>query len=182
MIPVLRTIAREVAASLVSEAIGDGSLGKLQEPTNQMVVRNQLRLNEIAGRRQSCLSRVTRSVRHLKESRQESILEDTNIQVNGKDPKVGMDKAEEKLNKVFNETSSDQEQSGTDIEKISLDDFDDVDIETIEKLEKKGFRVIYPNLKYRKPKYQNVSEVLKYVESDTGKGEGVKLVIMNFND
>lgn len=69
-----------------------------------------------------------------------------------------------------------------DVEHIELDDLDDVDLATIKKLEEKGVRVIYPNLKYRKPKYENVGDILKYVESeDDGKG-GVKLVIMNFND
>ena len=38
-----------------------------------------------------------------------------------------------------------------------------------------------PNLKYAKPKYQNVESMLKYIESEDGKS-GVKLVIMNFND
>ncbi len=70
----------------------------------------------------------------------------------------------------------------SDIEQRELDDLDEVDLKTIKSLEKKGVRVIYPNLKYRKPKYHNVSEVLKYVESDKQTGEGVKLVIMNFND
>ena len=39
----------------------------------------------------------------------------------------------------------------------------------------------FPNLKYAKPKYQNMESVLKYIEQaqDTG---GFKLVIMNFND
>lgn len=69
-----------------------------------------------------------------------------------------------------------------DIEKTELDDLDDADLKTIKRLEKKGVKVIYPNLKYRKPKYHNVSGLLKYVESDKEKGEGVKLVIMNFND
>ena len=40
----------------------------------------------------------------------------------------------------------------------------------------------YPNLKYRKPKYENVESILKYVETPEEKGQGVKLVIMNFND
>ena len=39
----------------------------------------------------------------------------------------------------------------------------------------------FPNLKYAKPKYQDVESILRYIESDEGKG-GVKLVIMNFND
>lgn len=40
----------------------------------------------------------------------------------------------------------------------------------------------YPNLKYRKPKYEHVESILKYVETPEEKGQGVKLVIMNFND
>ena len=39
----------------------------------------------------------------------------------------------------------------------------------------------FPNLKYAKPKYQNVESLLNYVERDDDKG-GLKLVIMNFND
>ena len=37
------------------------------------------------------------------------------------------------------------------------------------------------NLKYAKPKYQNVESLLNYIESKDDEG-GVKLVIMNFND
>ena len=39
----------------------------------------------------------------------------------------------------------------------------------------------FPNLKYAKPKYQNVDSILRYVEGESERG-GVKLVIMNFND
>ncbi len=39
----------------------------------------------------------------------------------------------------------------------------------------------FPNLKYAKPKYQNVESLLNYVERDQETG-GLKLVIMNFND
>ena len=39
----------------------------------------------------------------------------------------------------------------------------------------------FPNLKYAKPKYNNVESILKYVEAEDD-GRGVKLVIMNFND
>lgn len=182
MTAVLRTITREIAASLVSEVIDYGSLAKPLEPADQMVSRSQLRLMEIASRRQPGLSRITRDVRQLNEKPQEQISAEASVPVTEKHPKVGLDKVEEKLSNVFNQTSNDQERSDEDIEKMDLDDFDDVDIETIEKLEKRGYKVIYPNLKYRKPKYQNVNEMLKYVESDTGKGDGVKLVIMNFND
>ena len=80
------------------------------------------------------------------------------------------------------EENAEEENQEKDIEHTELDDLDDVDLATIEKLEKKGVRIIYPNLKYRKPKYNNVNEVLKYVESEGGNGEGIKLVIMNFND
>ena len=38
-----------------------------------------------------------------------------------------------------------------------------------------------PNLKYAKPKYNNVESILKYVEAEDD-GRGVKLIIMNFND
>ena len=38
-----------------------------------------------------------------------------------------------------------------------------------------------PNLKYAKPKYNNVESILKYVEAEDDR-RGVKLVIMNFND
>ena len=47
--------------------------------------------------------------------------------------------------------------------------------------EKAGTRSRFPNLKYAKPKYQNVESLLNYVEKDGDKG-GLKLVIMNFND
>ena len=38
-----------------------------------------------------------------------------------------------------------------------------------------------PNLKYAKPKYNNVESILKYVEAEDD-SRGVKLIIMNFND
>lgn len=97
---------------------------------------------------------------------------------------AALQKADEKIGKALNKSdeANEEENKEKDIEHTELDDLDDVDLATIEKLEKKGVRIIYPNLKYRKPKYQNVSEVLKYVESENGKGDGVKLVIMNFND
>ncbi len=44
-----------------------------------------------------------------------------------------------------------------------------------------GTRSSFPNLKYAKPKYNNIESILKYIETDEDKG-GVKLVIMNFND
>lgn len=182
MTSVLRTITREIAASLVSEVIDYGSLAKPLEPAHQMANRSQLRLSEIASRRQSCSSRITRDISQLNGNTQEQISAETRIPVTEKALKIGLDKAEKKLSKVFSETDDEQQPHDTDIEKVELDDFDDVDIETIEALEKKGYKVIYPNLKYRKPKYQNVNEMLKYVEGDSGKGDGVRLVIMNFND
>ena len=39
----------------------------------------------------------------------------------------------------------------------------------------------FPNLKYAKPKYNNVESLLNYVEKGDDQG-GLKLVIMNFND
>ena len=41
--------------------------------------------------------------------------------------------------------------------------------------------VSFPNLKYAKPKYQNIESLLNYIESKESEG-GLKLVIMNFND
>ena len=38
-----------------------------------------------------------------------------------------------------------------------------------------------PNLKYARPKYNNVESILKYVEAEDDR-RGVKLIIMNFND
>lgn len=94
-------------------------------------------------------------------------------------------RADKKIGKTLGRRSSkkgSQEDDQEDpIEKIGLEDLDEVDLEMIEKLEKKGVRVIYPNLKYMKSKYENVSDLMNYVESD-GCGGGIKLVIMNFND
>ena len=39
----------------------------------------------------------------------------------------------------------------------------------------------FPNLKYARPKYSNVDSVLKYIEREDDR-DGIKLVIMNFND
>ncbi len=182
MTAVLKTITREIATSLVSEVIDYGSLAKPLEPANQIASRSQLRLSEITSRCQSRSSRITRGIGQLNEKPQKQIPVEPSLPVAEEIPQVGLDKAEEKLSKVFDETSDEQQQCDTNIEKTELDDFDNVDIETVEALEKRGYKVIYPNLKYRKPKYQNVNEMLKYVESDSGKGDGVKLVIMNFND
>jgi len=168
---ILREITKEIATNLMSELKGNGS-EKSKGRQDKRATFWQMLLSEIA----------TEVIKQLKESGEKDILRDIDIQVNGKDTKEGLDKAEEKLSKVFNKTRVDKKEKEKNIEKVELDDLDDVDLETIKKLEKKGVRVIYPNLKYRKPKYQNVSEVLKYVESNKEKPNGVKLVIMNFND
>lgn len=93
-----------------------------------------------------------------------------------------LQKAEEKLGKALHlrEGDSGEEQTPR-VDHISLDDLDDADLATIDKLEKKGVRIIYPNLKYAKAKYENVNEVMKYIESE-GSADGIKIVIMNFND
>ena len=119
-------------------------------------------------------------VAQLKKEEAENPLADLRVQINGRSSLEGLNKDEEKLGKLCNKTRD--KKSGEDVEEDELDSLDDVDLKTIEKLEKKGVKIIYPNLKYKKPKYQNVSELLKYVESDNGNGDGVKLVIMNFND
>lgn len=95
-------------------------------------------------------------------------------------------KADEKIGSTLeklNDSEDKGEKPTRDIEEVELDDLDDdLTLAELKELEKKGVRIIYPNLKYKKPKYQNVGEVLKYVESEGGDGSGVKLVIMNFND
>ena len=94
-----------------------------------------------------------------------------------------LQKAEEKLGEALNQThhKENKPEQEPGVDRIPLDDLDDADLATIEKLEKKGVRIIYPNLKYAKAKYENVQEVMKYIESD-GSGDGIKIVIMNFND
>lgn len=170
-----REVTREIATNFISELKNNNRLEKSKESEGKTTDLWQVLLSEIAKE----------VVKQLKESGEEVILMDK-VQINGKGPKEGLRKAEEKLSKIFNKSSDNGKDSnkeeGKNIEEVELDDLDDVDLKTIEELEKKGVRVIYPNLKYRKPKYQNVSEVLKYVESDKEKGEGIKLVIMNFND
>ena len=84
-----------------------------------------------------------------------------------------------KLSKIDAEVLRDD---SNDVERTSLDDLDVSDLDTIRKLEEKGVRVVFPNLKYRKPKYKNVESILNYVESNEDDKAGVKLVIMNFND
>jgi len=172
---ILREITREIATNLISEFKNNNRLEKSKESEGKTTDLWQVLLSEIAKE----------VVKQSKESGEEVILMDK-IQINGKGPKEGLRKAEEKLSKIFNISSDNgkdnNKEEGKNTEEVGLDDLDDVDLKTIQKLEKKGVRIIYPNLKYRKPKYQNVSEVLKYVESDKEKGEGIKLVIMNFND
>ncbi|MFH1519493.1 MAG: hypothetical protein ABIE75_02860 [Candidatus Omnitrophota bacterium] len=168
-------LSREITANLIAELKSTARLGE-DGPGNGNL--GHLLMKEIAKE----------VAKQFKEEDSQDSLKALSIQVNGKrTAEEGLVKAEEKLEKIFNKTDDGsgeekKEKEKGDIEKIELDDLDGVDIETIEKLEKKGFKVIYPNLKYRKPKYQNVSEVFKYVESENGKGDGVKLVIMNFND
>lgn len=176
---IIKEITREIATNFISELKNNNRLEKSKESEGKTTDLWQVLLSEIAKE----------VVKQLKESGEEVILMDK-IQINGKDPKEGLRKAEEKSSKIFNRSSDNgkdnnkdsNDEEGKNTEEVELDDLDDVDLKTIEELEKKGVRVIYPNLKYRKPKYQNVSEVLKYVESDKEKGEGIKLVIMNFND
>jgi len=91
-----------------------------------------------------------------------------------------LEKADDKIAEVLGKAKTDQ--SDEQVEQVKLDDLDDLDLATIKKLEEKGVRIIYPNLKYRKPKYKNVESILNYVESEGGSGEIIKLVIMNFND
>ena len=69
-------------------------------------------------------------------------------------------KAEEKLEKMGIKWSGEDEDEDED--------------------EIKGTGARYPNLKYAKPKYRNLESVLKY--TDGNPVQGLKLVIMNFND
>ncbi|MDP3244177.1 MAG: hypothetical protein Q8M83_00780 [bacterium] len=88
------------------------------------------------------------------------------IQSNNKDVQVALNKAEDKIGRALN----------TSVDSDSDDDDDD---------DEKSSKSMFPNLKYRQPKYQNVESVLKYVESEKEKGDGrgdVRIVIMNFND
>lgn len=107
----------------------------------------------------------------------------TNLQANDKRVRKALAKAERKLTRIAEHELLHEKEGVEDkgVENISLDDLDDIDLATIEKLEARGVRVIFPNLKYRKPKYKNVESVLKYVEGEEG-ANGIKLVIMNFND
>jgi len=167
---ILREVTREIATNFISELKNNNRLEKSKESEGKTIDLWQVLLNEVAKE----------VIRQLKEIGEKDILKDITIQVNGREPKENLDRARKKLGEFFNKNRDDKKEK--DIKKRELDDLDDADLKTIEELEKKGIKVIYPNLKYRKPKYQNVSEVLKYVESDKEKGEGIKLVIMNFND
>lgn len=111
--------------------------------------------------------------------RAEKSEEHTLLEAHGIRLKESLLKVNQKLNKIDSALSL---ETSDDAEDISLEDLDDIDLATIEKLEQKGVRVVFPNLKYRKPKYKNVESVLKYVESEKDDKGGVKLVIMNFND
>lgn len=186
---VLREITREIATNLVSELKGgkgeDSGAGQAGRGDNLWQVLLNGIAKEVVEQLKDEYSQPAPGRSNTRLFPEKDILKDIRIQVNGKEAEEGLDKAEEKLRKTLNRSKCDEEEDAeadTKTEDRELDDLDDVDLKTIEKLEKKGVRVIYPNLKYRKPKYQNVSEVLKYVESDKEKAEGVKLVIMNFND
>lgn len=105
----------------------------------------------------------------------------TKIIVNSKnlDEKKALKKAEEKIEKLLDESTDKTD----DIETKNLEDLDEnMTIKELLELEKKGVRVIFPNLKYAKSKYSNVSGFMKYIESDKPQEGGVKLIIMNFND
>jgi len=144
---ILREVTREIATNFISELKNNNRLEKSKESEGKTTDLWQILLNEIAKE----------VIRQLKEIGEKDILKDITIQVNGRESKEDLDKAREKLGKIFNKTRYVKKEK--DIEKREFNDLDDVDLKTIEELEKKGVRVIYPNLKYRKPKYQNVSEV-----------------------
>lgn len=97
-------------------------------------------------------------------------------------------KIDEKLNmadKKIAEVMGDKSHSSfkrEERELAQIEDLDEADLRMIKRLQKKGVEIIYPNLKYRKPKYKNIESILSYVESEGDRGETIKLVIMNFND
>jgi len=156
----LREIAREITTHFVPEY-------KNGDQTAQEGVKG----NNIS---RAFLKEIAREVvAQLKEEPAEG------FQVNGTTPPKHQNKSEEKLRRILDNHRVDPKEKNGGIKR---EDLDEGDLKAIEKLEKKGVQVIYPNLKYKKPKYHNVSELLKYVESEGGTGEGVKLVIMNFND
>ena len=128
------------------------------------------------------LDELSANVNNLKKNKKDNKKEPvTKIIVNSKSmtKKEALKKANEKLGKILDKTKNKIE----DIETKQLEDLDDdMTIKELLELEKKGIRVIFPNLKYAKPKYSNVSELIKYVESDKPQEGGIKIIIMNFND
>ena len=128
------------------------------------------------------LDGINTNVNNLKKNKKDIKKEPvTKIIVNSKSmtKKEALEKANKKLGKILDKTKNKIE----DIETKQLEDLnDDMTIKELLELEKKGIRVIFPNLKYAKPKYSNVSELIKYVESDKPQEGGVKIIIMNFND
>ena len=128
------------------------------------------------------LDGINTNVDKLKKNKKDNKKEPvTKIVINSKSmtKKEALEKANKKLGKILNKTENKIE----DIETKQLEDLDDdMTIKELLELEKKGIRVIFPNLKYAKPKYSNVSELIKYVESDKPQEGGVKIIIMNFND
>jgi len=162
----LQEIAREITTNFVSGLKNGHQTGPEGVKGNTL---SRILLKEIARE----------VVAQLKEEPAEGLSNPGVIQVNGTTPKKHQNKSEEKLRRILDNHRGDSKEKN---EGIKREDLDEGDLKAIEKLEKKGVQVTYPNLKYKKPKYQNVSELLKYVESEGGAGEGVKLVIMNFND
>lgn len=92
------------------------------------------------------------------------------INSNNQDVRDTLKKAEEKIGRALN----------TSVDNDGDDKNEDENEDEIENNDSQ-----FPNLKYRKPKYQNLESVLKYVESKEKKGDNggdVRIVIMNFND
>lgn len=172
MRPFLKNVSKELSTNLISEVKTIPRLSKNNHNNGNLW---QLFIKEVAKE----------VAKQINQEEGQDLLKDFSIQAKGRTPREGLEKAEKKLEKFSQRTENSKEEKGedeADIEKTDLEDLDEVDLKKIKELEKKGVRVIYPNLKYRKPKYQNVSEMLKYVESENEKSEAVKLVIMNFND
>ena len=91
--------------------------------------------------------------------------------------KEALEKADKKLGKILDKVKE------KDIKYIAKNlGLDKTDLEVIKKLKEKGVEINFPNLKYAQPKYSNVSELIKYVESDEPQKGGIRLVIINFND
>lgn len=101
------------------------------------------------------------------------------INSNGMTKKEALGEANKKIGKILDKTKNKID----NIETRELKDLDeDMTIKELLELEKRGIKVVFPNLKYNKPKYSNVSELIKYVESDKPQEGGIRLIIMNFND